>query len=100
LKRAAALYRRSLLESVGGFDPDFFLIYEDADDGSGNPAVDSDTADVVKDDHGNNGGRATRIDVNASSNAFRCFMLAVPVHRSSFAAIWQTAVHISIGDCP
>ena len=28
---AAALYRRSLLESVGGFDPDFFLIYEDAD---------------------------------------------------------------------
>lgn len=28
---AAALYRRSLLEDVGGFDPDFFLIYEDAD---------------------------------------------------------------------
>lgn len=28
---AAALYRRSLLESLGGFDPDFFLIYEDAD---------------------------------------------------------------------
>ena len=28
---AAALYRRSLLEAVGGFDPDFFLIYEDAD---------------------------------------------------------------------
>ncbi|MDA2929596.1 glycosyltransferase family 2 protein [Acidobacteria bacterium AH-259-O06] len=28
---AAALYRRSLLEAVGGFDADFFLIYEDAD---------------------------------------------------------------------
>jgi GT2 family glycosyltransferase len=28
---AAALYRRSLLEATGGFDPDFFLIYEDAD---------------------------------------------------------------------
>ena len=28
---AAALYRRSLLEAVDGFDPDFFLIYEDAD---------------------------------------------------------------------
>ena len=28
---AAALYRRSLLEAVGGFDPDFFLVYEDAD---------------------------------------------------------------------
>ncbi|RPJ83370.1 MAG: glycosyltransferase family 2 protein [Acidobacteria bacterium] len=28
---AAALYRRSLLETTGGFDPDFFLIYEDAD---------------------------------------------------------------------
>lgn len=28
---AAALYRRSMLEEVGGFDPDFFLIYEDAD---------------------------------------------------------------------
>ncbi len=28
---AAALYRRSLLETVGGFDPDFFLVYEDAD---------------------------------------------------------------------
>ncbi len=28
---AAALYRRSLVEAVGGFDPDFFLVYEDAD---------------------------------------------------------------------
>ncbi|HSR49195.1 MAG TPA: glycosyltransferase family 2 protein [Acidobacteriota bacterium] len=28
---AAALYRRSLLEKLGGFDEDFFLIYEDAD---------------------------------------------------------------------
>jgi len=28
---AAALYRRSLLEEAGGFDEDFFLIYEDAD---------------------------------------------------------------------
>lgn len=28
---AAALYRRSLLEAVSGFDPDFFLVYEDAD---------------------------------------------------------------------
>ena len=28
---AAALYRRSLLDSLGGFDEDFFLIYEDAD---------------------------------------------------------------------
>lgn len=28
---AAALYRRSMLEQLGGFDPDFFLIYEDAD---------------------------------------------------------------------
>jgi GT2 family glycosyltransferase len=28
---AAALYRRSLLEATGGFDPDFFLVYEDAD---------------------------------------------------------------------
>ena len=28
---AAALYRRSLLEETGGFDEDFFLIYEDAD---------------------------------------------------------------------
>ncbi|MGH9341324.1 MAG: glycosyltransferase family 2 protein [Acidobacteriota bacterium] len=28
---AAALYRRSLLVALGGFDPDFFLIYEDAD---------------------------------------------------------------------
>lgn len=28
---AAALYRRSLLQAVGGFDGDFFLIYEDAD---------------------------------------------------------------------
>ena len=28
---AAALYRRSLLEATGGFDSDFFLIYEDAD---------------------------------------------------------------------
>ena len=28
---AAGLYRRSLLEAVQGFDPDFFLIYEDAD---------------------------------------------------------------------
>lgn len=28
---AAALYRRSLLDHIGGFDPDFFLIYEDAD---------------------------------------------------------------------
>ncbi|HXK58725.1 MAG TPA: glycosyltransferase family 2 protein [Acidobacteriota bacterium] len=28
---AAALYRRSLLDATGGFDPDFFLIYEDAD---------------------------------------------------------------------
>ncbi len=28
---AAALYRRSLLQATGGFDPDFFLIYEDAD---------------------------------------------------------------------
>jgi len=28
---AAALYRRSMLEAVNGFDEDFFLIYEDAD---------------------------------------------------------------------
>ncbi len=28
---AAALYRRKLLEETGGFDEDFFLIYEDAD---------------------------------------------------------------------
>jgi len=28
---AAALYRRSMLEATGGFDSDFFLIYEDAD---------------------------------------------------------------------
>lgn len=28
---AAALYRRSLLEDLDGFDEDFFLIYEDAD---------------------------------------------------------------------
>ena len=28
---AAALYRRSLLQATGGFDSDFFLIYEDAD---------------------------------------------------------------------
>ena len=28
---AAALYSRRLLDAVGGFDPDFFLIYEDAD---------------------------------------------------------------------
>jgi GT2 family glycosyltransferase len=28
---AAALYRRSMLEALGGFDPDFFLVYEDAD---------------------------------------------------------------------
>lgn len=28
---AAALYRRSMLEKLGGFDEDFFLIYEDAD---------------------------------------------------------------------
>ncbi|MBI4446797.1 MAG: glycosyltransferase family 2 protein [Acidobacteria bacterium] len=28
---AAALYRRSVLEDLGGFDPDFFLVYEDAD---------------------------------------------------------------------
>ncbi len=28
---AAALFRRELLERTGGFDPDFFLIYEDAD---------------------------------------------------------------------
>ena len=28
---AAALYSRRLLEAVGGFDEDFFLIYEDAD---------------------------------------------------------------------
>lgn len=28
---AAALYRRSLLKKLGGFDEDFFLIYEDAD---------------------------------------------------------------------
>lgn len=28
---AAALYRRSMLDSLGGFDEDFFLVYEDAD---------------------------------------------------------------------
>ena len=28
---AAALYRRELLDATGGFDEDFFLIYEDAD---------------------------------------------------------------------
>ena len=28
---AAALYRRDLLEQVGGFDSDFFLVYEDSD---------------------------------------------------------------------
>jgi GT2 family glycosyltransferase len=28
---AAALYRRDLLDQVGGFDSDFFLIYEDSD---------------------------------------------------------------------
>lgn len=28
---AAALYRRTLLDETGGFDEDFFLIYEDAD---------------------------------------------------------------------
>ncbi len=28
---AAALYRRSVLEELGGFDSDFFLIYEDGD---------------------------------------------------------------------
>jgi GT2 family glycosyltransferase len=28
---AAALYRRNLLETVGGFDQDYFLVYEDAD---------------------------------------------------------------------
>ena len=28
---AAAMYRRSLLERIGGFDEDFFLIYEDVD---------------------------------------------------------------------
>lgn len=28
---AAALYRRVLLQAVGGFDSDFFLVYEDAD---------------------------------------------------------------------
>lgn len=28
---AAAMYRRELLEETGGFDEDFFLIYEDAD---------------------------------------------------------------------
>lgn len=28
---AAALYRRSMLEALNGFDEDFFLIYEDAD---------------------------------------------------------------------
>lgn len=28
---AAALYRRTLLEDVSGFDEDFFLVYEDAD---------------------------------------------------------------------
>lgn len=28
---AAAVYRRTLLEATGGFDEDFFLIYEDAD---------------------------------------------------------------------
>ncbi len=28
---AAALYRRSMLQELEGFDPDFFLIYEDAD---------------------------------------------------------------------
>ncbi len=28
---AAALYRRTMMEELGGFDEDFFLIYEDAD---------------------------------------------------------------------
>jgi GT2 family glycosyltransferase len=28
---AAAVYRRTMLEELGGFDEDFFLIYEDAD---------------------------------------------------------------------
>lgn len=28
---AAALFRREVLQETGGFDPDFFLIYEDAD---------------------------------------------------------------------
>jgi len=28
---AAALYQRSMLEELGSFDPDFFLVYEDAD---------------------------------------------------------------------
>jgi len=28
---AAALYRRSMLDTLGGFDEDFFLVYEDAD---------------------------------------------------------------------
>jgi GT2 family glycosyltransferase len=28
---AAALYRRSMLQDLGGFDDDFFLVYEDAD---------------------------------------------------------------------
>ncbi len=28
---AAALYRKSLLDAVGGFDRDYFLVYEDAD---------------------------------------------------------------------
>ena len=42
------------------------VIYDDADDGSGSPAIDSDTAEIVKDDHGNDSGRATLVSVNTT----------------------------------
>lgn len=42
------------------------VTYDDADDGSGSPAIDSDTAEIVKDDHGNDSGRATPVSVNTT----------------------------------
>jgi hypothetical protein len=69
-------YRGSILTSDDPGAPDngrleitdgdlLTVTYEDADDGSGSPAVDTDVAEIVKDDHGNNSGRATPLSVNA-----------------------------------